>query len=162
MYLIPGPNGGRFCSPTTFPITSIAEDNTGNIWVGSIFYVDRFDGKTWTAFDLRNYFSSTDTNIYVSSMMFDKQNTLWVTTSAGVVHFDGTNWTAYTVADGLADNYVSKIIEDKSDNIWYADIIAALTASMAVHGSHFCKVTVFWILPRIKTELFGCHGSWRI
>jgi ligand-binding sensor domain-containing protein len=122
----PTQTGDPFSPPTAFPITSIAEDNMGNIWVGSIFYMDRFDGKTWTAFDLRNYFSSSDTNIYVNGMLFDKQNTLWVTTSTGVVHFDGTNWTAYTVADGLADNYVSKIIEDKSDNIWVCGTYSGL------------------------------------
>jgi ligand-binding sensor domain-containing protein len=122
----PTQTGDPFSPPTAFPITSIAEDSTGNIWVGSISYIDRFDGKTWTAFDLRNYFSSTDTNIYVSDLMVDKQDILWVTTSDGVLHFDGTNWTVYTVADGLADNSVSKIIEDKSGNIWVCGYYSGL------------------------------------
>jgi ligand-binding sensor domain-containing protein len=122
----PAQTSDAFSPQSAFPITSIAEDNTGNIWVGSIFYIDRFDGKSWTTFDMRNIFGFIDTNIYVNSIMFDKQNTLWVTTNTGVLHFDGTNWTGYTVADGLANNSVSKIIEDKSGNIWVCGTYSGL------------------------------------
>ena len=104
--------------PSDIPVNSIVEDNTGNIWVSSLFYIDRFDGKLWTIFDMRNIFGFPDPNIVVVSIMFDNQNILWVTTCTGVLRFDGISWKVYTVADGLADNAVSKIIQDKSGNIW--------------------------------------------
>jgi ligand-binding sensor domain-containing protein len=50
--------------------------------------------------------------------MIDDQNTIWVATSNGIMHFDGSNWKVYTSDDGLADNYISKVIQDKSGNIW--------------------------------------------
>jgi len=50
--------------------------------------------------------------------MVDNQNTIWVATTDGILHIDGTNWKVYTVADGLADNYITGLIQDKSGNIW--------------------------------------------
>ena len=99
-------------------ITSIVEDNSGNIFAGSYNYIYKYDGKSWTSRDIRDIFGVALTNIQVNSIMIDDQNTIWVATSNGIMHFDGSNWKVYTSDDGLADNYISKVIQDKSGNIW--------------------------------------------
>jgi ligand-binding sensor domain-containing protein len=80
-------------------------------------YVYRFDGKTWTPFDVRDIFGVTQTNIPVNSVMIDNQNTIWAATTNGILHFDGTNWQVFTTANGLADNYIAGFIQAKSGSI---------------------------------------------
>jgi ligand-binding sensor domain-containing protein len=99
-------------------ITSIVEDRTGNVWVSTTNYLYRFDGKSWTSFDIRDTFGVTRTNIQVNSVIIDNQNTVWAATTSGILHFDGTNWKIYTTADGIADNYIAGFIQDRSGNIW--------------------------------------------
>ena len=97
---------------------SIVEDNTSGIWVSTNNIVSRFDGTSWTTFNVGNIFGVNPTSTLIYSIMVDNQNTIWVATTDGILHIDGTNWKVYTVADGLADNYITGLIQDKSGNIW--------------------------------------------
>ena len=50
----------------------------------------------------------------------DKSGNMWFTTSReGVFRYDGTSFTNFTEKDGLCNNEVSAILEDKKGNIWF-------------------------------------------
>ena len=54
----------------------------------------------------------------VKCQLQDKAGNLWFSTGGeGVYRFDGTSFTNFTTKDGLLDNDVSAIIEDKSGNL---------------------------------------------
>lgn len=57
-------------------------------------------------------------NIHCS--LLDRADNLWFgTTGDGVYHFDGKSFTNFTVEDGLSDNCVWSVLEDKTGNIWF-------------------------------------------
>ena len=47
---------------------------------------------------------------------------MWFGTSGGVSRFDGKSWTTYTQNDGLADNLVHAILQDKEGAIWFGTV----------------------------------------
>jgi Predicted periplasmic ligand-binding sensor domain len=107
-------------------VTSIIEDNSGNIWVNAMNFVYRFDGKSWTSFDVRNILGLPQRNVQINSLTIDNQNTIWAATTNGILHFDGTNWQVFTTADGLADDYIAGLVQDKSGSIWAYGFNSAL------------------------------------
>ncbi len=48
----------------------------------------------------------------------DSQGYIWVSTDAGVCRFNGKKLTCFTTADGLKDNVVFNLLEDKKGRIW--------------------------------------------
>jgi ligand-binding sensor domain-containing protein len=97
---------------------SIVEDNTGGIWVSTNNIVARFDGKSWTTFNVGIIFGVSPMGTLINSIIIDNQNTIWVATSDGILHLDGTDWKIYTTSDGLTENYITGLLQDKSGNIW--------------------------------------------
>ena len=97
---------------------SVVEDNTGGIWVSTDNIVAQFDGTSWTTFNVGNIFGVSPMGTLINSIMVDNQNTIWVATADGIVHLDGTTWKIYTTADGLADNDIAGLYQDKSGKIW--------------------------------------------
>ena len=111
---------------------SITEDKTGNIWFGTHGGASRFDGKSFTNF-------TTDqglANNVVKTILEDKMGNLWFGTDCGVSRYDRNceipmstyeknnkekerSFTNFTTLQGLANNKVLSITEDKSGNIWF-------------------------------------------
>jgi hypothetical protein len=44
---------------------------------------------------------------------------IWMATDAGICKYDGTTATTYTIKDGISENVVLKIYEDKKKRIWF-------------------------------------------
>ena len=97
---------------------SIVEDNTGGIWVSTNNIVARFDGKSWTTFNIGDIFGVSPLTSLINSIAIDNQNTIWVATTDGILHLNGTDWKIYTTSDGLTENYITRLLQDKSGNIW--------------------------------------------
>jgi ligand-binding sensor domain-containing protein len=97
---------------------SVMEDNTGVIWVSTDTIVSRFDGTSWTTFNIGDIFGVPPLTSLIHSITVDNQNTIWVATADGILHQDGANWKIYTSADGLTDNDIAGLYQDKSGNIW--------------------------------------------
>lgn len=49
----------------------------------------------------------------------DSKGYMWFGTDAGVSRFDGKHFESFTTADGLSDNEVLRIFQDRSDRIWF-------------------------------------------
>lgn len=63
----------------------------------------------------------TDRYQNVHFIMQDRNDNIWFgTTGEGVYLYDGKKFTQFTEKDGLSNNKVWSILEDKSGNIWFA------------------------------------------
>jgi signal transduction histidine kinase/ligand-binding sensor domain-containing protein len=122
-------------------VLSITEDKSGNLWFGTNGGgVSKYDGKSFTNFTTAQGLA----NNQVWSITEDKSGNLWFSTEGGgVSKYDGnceaitntdkkdkkevskslpagqTSFTSFTTAQGLANNIVRSITEDKSGNLWF-------------------------------------------
>lgn len=94
-------------------INSIANDNNGNIWIGTSSGLTKFDGTNWTNYNTTN--SNLPTNSIVS-IAIDNNNNVWLTTINELVEFTGNNWNIYN--DSSVGNYFggSNSLRIDSDN----------------------------------------------
>ncbi len=101
-------------------LVSILEDSNGNLWFGSDFPdnedipLGRFDGTSWTNFDLLDGAVSV-----VLDIIEDSDGIIWFATNAGAFAYDGTAFTQFTTDDGLSSNSTSSVTEDADGNIWF-------------------------------------------
>ncbi len=109
-------------------ILSIAKDSQSNLWLGTAGWdgpmgqdgaLAKFDGTNWTNYYLQNSGIIDDDGLNVA---VDNGDTIWIGTEEGVSKFDqfGNDWTDYTTADGLADNFVTRIAIDTNNTKWFA------------------------------------------
>ena len=126
-------------------VVSITEDKTGNLWFGTYGGgVSKYDGKSFTNFTTALGLA----NNTVLNITEDKIGNLWFGTyGGGVSKYDGNrvdaiergdtiaqrtqqdlkringklvkSFTNFTTAQGLTNNTVRSIIEDKTGNLWF-------------------------------------------
>jgi ligand-binding sensor domain-containing protein len=101
-------------------ITSITEDQKGNIWFTSITHggISRYDGKSMTNFTTEDGLLGDMAN----SSFEDKAGNIWFGSiqnlNGGLVRFDGNTFKSYTKDDGLCDSNVASFYEDELGRIW--------------------------------------------
>ncbi len=96
-------------------VTSMLEDNNGNLWFGTFVGATKFDGKNFTHYTQKQGLISNA----VSCMLEDKNGNLWFgKVNTGVTKYDGKTFTNFTKKEGLSNNRVLSIGEDKYGNIW--------------------------------------------
>ncbi|MGK2864475.1 MAG: two-component regulator propeller domain-containing protein [Chitinophagaceae bacterium] len=113
-------------------VSCIAADNQGNLWFGTLNGVSKYNGNSFTNFSTRQGLKNNDVN----SILLDKSGNLWFGTSGGVSRYDasqpgiagtdfndtagqGTVFKNYSSNDGLINNHITTILEDKNGNIWF-------------------------------------------
>ncbi len=135
----------NFSVPYLMPyIRCVTEDKNGNIWFGTSFGATKYDGASFT-----NYTTEQGmVHNVVLCIVEDKKGNLWFGTyGGGVSKYDGnrveaiekgenvsfenkrdlkkvngkfvSSFTNYTTAQGLADNTIKCILEDKKGNMWF-------------------------------------------
>ena len=104
-------------------VWSIAIDQKGNKWFGTSKGISMYDGTIWTTFDDISYITSNGVGgQYVGksfySILIDNHNNKWFgTLGGGSFKYDGTKWTTFPQLNGL---YITDIVEDNQENIWFA------------------------------------------
>jgi len=100
-------------------ITSLKQDAAGNLWIGT--YGDGaylYDGKKFYRFDLNlELYRQT-----VLDFCFDNRNNVWMATlTNGVCQYNtvAKTFSWLTEKEGLSNNHVRSIIQDKSGNYWF-------------------------------------------
>jgi ligand-binding sensor domain-containing protein len=68
---------------------------------------------TWQTYDVTDGLSGG-----VKCLLQDQHGYLWLGTGAGLCRYDGTEFVTYTTADGLADNRIMVICEDRQGRLW--------------------------------------------
>ena len=108
-------------------IKSIVEDDDGNIWFTSLTHggVSRYDGNELTHFSTKD--GLFDDMVFCSTK--DKNGNLWFgaiqTIDGGLYRYDlsaekegGKSFTNFNKIDGLCDNFIFSLFEDKNENLW--------------------------------------------
>ncbi|MEO6721026.1 MAG: two-component regulator propeller domain-containing protein [Ferruginibacter sp.] len=103
-------------------IYAFCEDKEGNIWIGNYGGVDVFNpGKNQFT-----HYNSTKTNLLdemstVVSLFADSKGNIWMGTfDEGLIRFNKKNnqFVCYTKQQGLVNNTINSIIEDKKGFLW--------------------------------------------
>ncbi len=112
-------------------VTSLLEDLTGKIWIGTDVGLCLYDGKSITQIEipLPKTLPPNANELYrnskrVFSMMQAKNKTLWFATINGVFTYDGKSFSPFQMetnsAGFLSSNYnMEQILEDKAGRIWF-------------------------------------------
>lgn len=98
----------------------LAEDQTGNLWIGHGYNykgLDKFDGSTFTNYIVD--FEINSNSFY--DILKDHNGNLWFAVSGAdsLLKFDGTNWSYPGYHMGISTSYAYKIFEDKDNNLWF-------------------------------------------
>ncbi|HEY0029603.1 MAG TPA: two-component regulator propeller domain-containing protein, partial [Bacteroidia bacterium] len=100
-------------------ITCIKEDAQGNLWIGT--YGDGvylYDGKKFARIDFHlELYKQTVLDIY-----FDTRDNVWLATlSSGIAQYNtlAKSFSWLSENEGLSNNHVQSIIQDKSGNYWF-------------------------------------------
>ncbi|MCX7985900.1 MAG: ATP-binding protein [Bacteroidales bacterium] len=101
------------------PVLCIFEDSKGNVWVTT------YKGKIYIGKNGGNFvsqtFISSSIDRAVRTIAEDKQGNIWFgTLGNGVFRYNGNRVNDFKTVTGyeLSDNYINKIICDKSNNLW--------------------------------------------
>lgn len=105
-------------------VHSLAQDKKNNIWIGTAGGgAYRYDGENFTPF-LSNIGMKYDDNRYhnwIPNITKDAKNNIWFASMShgGLSRFDGEKFTQFMPKDGLSDDMVRTIYNDKSGKIWF-------------------------------------------
>jgi len=104
-------------------INVLFEDSDGILWIGTWNGLNRFDKKTNKFYSYKQ--NSSDTAAISSNRVFgimeDHSGAMWIGTwGGGLNRFDRKSETfkPYTEKDGLSNNMVYCMLEDKAGNLW--------------------------------------------
>jgi signal transduction histidine kinase/DNA-binding response OmpR family regulator len=102
----------------------MVEAKNGDIWIATSSGLDVFENKTGDF--TRHYFHDNAkpltslSNDNTVSILQDGRGLFWVATREGLNYYDSENdaFTTLRKQDGLADNIITSVVEDKEHNIW--------------------------------------------
>ena len=99
---------------TPHGVRTIKQDRKGNIWIAAFDGIFRYDGKSFTNI------TSKVSSVRFFSVLEDKKGNFWFASiGSGVYYYDGKSFRNFTTRDGLANNEVTTIYEDKTGKIWF-------------------------------------------
>jgi two-component system, sensor histidine kinase ChiS len=122
--------------PSSF-ITTVMQDRTGPLWIGTRGGLSQYDGKNLTTFTTADGLPK-DAQDVILALVQDRQGDLWIGTLLGLGRYDGQHMTTYTTVDGLADNRVQAIVQDAHDHLWFGTGLGV----SRYDGRHFSSLTV--------------------
>jgi signal transduction histidine kinase/ligand-binding sensor domain-containing protein/CheY-like chemotaxis protein len=110
-------------SPATAPrppITDLAGDRAGNIWVTTLNGFNRFDPHSGTYHQYRAKAGNSGPDSYMETVLEDRSGLIWVGSRDGLIRFDPATQAAkyYTEKDGLPSAFVVGLLEDQAGNLW--------------------------------------------
>ncbi len=136
-------------------ISEIFEDHEGNIWVRTRYEgISKININSVTNFTQETGLPSNE----VLSELVDSKGRIWFGTLNGIIIFDGTGSYTITTNEGLSNNIVWDIIEDKNNNYWIATQGGGL---IKYNGKEFINYTTANGLSGdiILTLLEDTHGN---
>lgn len=102
-------------------IPVIREDRQGNLWVGTSDGVEVFNNDRTRITYYKHTESPTSlSHQNVQDITIDKRDLVWVGTRNGLDVWNNKtkNFKRFGISDGLPDNNISNIAEDKKGNLW--------------------------------------------
>ena len=107
------------------PVTKIAKDSLGFLWLGTMDGLTRFDGKNFINF--RNIPGDTHSlsNNIINDLTVDRENRIWAATNGGLCYFDFSNGSFSQIAfqnklEDIDRYRVHAVTQSPDGNIWFA------------------------------------------
>lgn len=105
-------------------ILDIKHDRKGNIWFAASDGIFRYDGKSISNEQAR--FTKITSKLITEpffSVLEDRKGNFWFGTyGSGVCYYDGKSLQIFTTKEGLADNAVMPVYEDRAGIIWLGTV----------------------------------------
>jgi signal transduction histidine kinase/ligand-binding sensor domain-containing protein len=145
--------------------TIITEDKSGNLWFGGWGNpgVYRFTPNSKNNNESITYFTNEQgfTGNIIASLVDSKGNIWFSSWYNGVFYFDGRTLTKYNIKNGLQNNLISKIAEDKNGNIWFGKAGNGLTFFSHSNGGVFVtfKTEHGLAAPNIRDLITDTEGN---
>lgn len=93
---------------------NIKQDKNGNIWIAAFDGIFKYDGTTFT--NITNVVSSAS----FFAVLEDRKGNFWFSSvGEGVYYYDGKSFQNFTTKEGLVNDRVIEIFEDKTSNVWF-------------------------------------------
>lgn len=97
-------------------VTSILQDRSGYLWIGTTNGLARFDGIHFTTFNSINTPDLPDGQI--ESLYQDRSTALWIGTDQGLVRYEGGHFSAFSEKEGLSSERIHCSGEDAAGHFW--------------------------------------------
>ncbi len=96
-------------------IHAIAEDNSGNIWIGTQMGLNKWDGRS-----IRRALSGYSHRLLVWKFFVDHTGALWISHLFGLIQLDPITekYHEFTKENGLPGDDITTIFEDSRGHIW--------------------------------------------
>jgi ligand-binding sensor domain-containing protein/signal transduction histidine kinase len=141
-------------------IRAIAQTPDGYLWIGTPGGLARFDGVRFVVYSRFNTPSMNDENI--RSLAVARDGSLWIATDGGgLLHYQNGIFRSFGPKDGLANEFVGGVLEDRTGDIWAATNRGlyrrhALQFERVDAGLHLSNIAFFGLCePRDGSILTG-------
>jgi two-component system sensor histidine kinase/response regulator len=122
-------------------INYLHEDAEGILWIGTDRRVTTYKGGEFTAHYMRDEASSADMVLAICS---DHEGSVWLGfRNEGLGRLRRGPFISYTTKDGVADEYVSGVLQDKAGRIWLGTYNGLNLFSDGKFTTYFVKDTSF-------------------
>ena len=123
--------------------TCLAQDKTGNLWIGTLGGLSRFDGRNFTNYSVRNGLLHN----MVRGVATDSHNNVWIGSSEGLSCFNGRTFKHYRLQGGVSSgpNYQQQIVV-VNDSVWWC-----------VNGALYVVADVELDLPKRRVSRVRCR-----
>ena len=96
--------------------TCLAQDKTGNLWIGTLGGLSRYDGKNFTNYTVRNGLLSNT----VWAVAIDDHQDVWIGGPSGISRFNGRTFAHYTKPQQLTRSINNtQQIQIVHDTVWW-------------------------------------------
>lgn len=108
-------------------IYSIAQDEQGDIWIGTLHGLNRLSNGKFTRFYREDGLGGNDVRV----LFVDRQGSLWAgSTGGGLTRYQNGRFTTITTREGLISDWVEQILEDDEGNLWLGSNAGIMRASL--------------------------------
>jgi signal transduction histidine kinase/ligand-binding sensor domain-containing protein len=99
-------------------VTTIIQDRTGLIWVGTRGGVNRFDGYSFKAYKNNNDQFGSLGNDAINCIAEDKKGMIWIATGKGLFKYNPFT-EVLTELETDPKEYTNNLVIDKDNNLWF-------------------------------------------
>ncbi len=126
-------------------ISSIVQDTSGFIWIGTAAGLNRFDGQDFYTFESSQSDTTSITDNRVNDLLIDHKGRLWIATYQDLMWFDEANYT-FRVVDRLEDPNLEidalTLEEAKDGTLWIGTLHGIYRTDSS--GSHLMRPEGPW------------------
>jgi ligand-binding sensor domain-containing protein len=101
-------------------VRALMQTRDGYLWIGTGSGLARFDGVTFTLFEITNT-PELGAN-YITSLFEDRAGTLWIGTARGLAWVDSETGRVSREPAPLAEAPIHSLVEDRAGRLWIGSV----------------------------------------